>query len=93
MESGEVAGRLTVWTSDASPLPIDVLVDGVMVGRLTAYRSSAPNCGAQSAGAITVTRASGTYLVSARVVQGEGKWPEIEVEVAAGWCRTVELRA
>jgi hypothetical protein len=90
--TAELEGRITVWTSDSSPLPIDVLVDGVMVGRLTAYRSSAPDCGAESAGAVSVSRPPGTYLVSARVVQGQGTWPPMAVAVSAGRCRTVELR-
>lgn len=86
-------GQITVWTSDPSPSPIEVLVDGVVVGQLTAYRTEPPECGTQSAGAVTVTKAPGHIVLSAREVTGPGRWGSSGVEVSPGQCRTIELRA
>jgi hypothetical protein len=84
-------GQITVWTSDPSPSPIEVLVDGVVVGQLTAYRKARPVCGAHSAGAVSVTRAEGTYVLSAREIAGPGCWEPADVAVVRGRCCTIEL--
>lgn len=84
-------GQITVWTSDPSPSPIEVLVDGVVVGQLTAYRTEPPVCGTHSAGAVTVTRAPGRIQLSAREVAGSGHWESADVAVSRGRCSTIEL--
>lgn len=85
-------GQLTVWTSDPSPSPIEVIVDGVAVGLLTAYRKSAPVCGSRSAGAVSVSRPPGRVVLSATETEGTGRWPPMAVELHAGRCQTIELR-
>jgi hypothetical protein len=83
--------QTTVWTSDDDRSAIDVLVDGTVVGRLTAYRSVAPTCGTESPGAVTVTRPAGSYIVTAREVSNSGVWQPTTMTVSAGECRMLEL--
>jgi hypothetical protein len=85
-------GQITVWTSDPSPSPIEVLVDGVVVGQLTAYRTEPPGCGMQSAGAVTVERRKGVYSLLAREIAGSACWCADEVNVSAEQCYNIELR-
>jgi hypothetical protein len=81
------SGQITIWTSDSSPSPIEVSVDGRVVGTLTAYRTSAPSCGvATHNGAITITRAAGTYTLSARETRASGVWPARSFTLEGGGC-------
>lgn len=84
-------GQITVWTSDPSPSPIEVLVDGVVVGQLMAYRTEPPSPGMHSAGAVTVTRMAGAYVLSAREIGGPGYWEVADVAVSSGRSCTIEL--
>jgi hypothetical protein len=84
--------RITFWTSDPSPSPIAVSMNGAQVGVLTAYYVSAPACGTQTgSGTITVSAAPGTHTVSARETQANGTWGPSSVTLAAGQCRLYEL--
>jgi hypothetical protein len=85
-------GQLTIWTSDDTPSPIEVTIDGAAVGTLTAYRTSAPACGAATgAGAITITRPAGVYVLSARETRAPGQWPARPVTIPAGGCTSFAL--
>jgi hypothetical protein len=86
-------GRLMVWTSDQSPSPIAVVVDGQAVGTLTRYWTSAPACGEYTTGAaITLTLSAGSHVVAAYETQADGTWPASTVQVPAGGCLTYHLR-
>lgn len=86
------ATQLTIWTSDPSPSPIAVVVNGQTLGTLTHYRTSAPPCGDRTAGAsITVDLNPGQHAISAFETQGDGTWGPSTVSLATGQCRTYEL--
>lgn len=92
-DSTATTATLTIWTSDSSPSPIAVSVDGQAVGILNYYRSSAPACGAgASAGAISVSLASGAHVVRAFETQAGGTWGPATVDLNAGGCMTYELQ-
>ena len=87
------SGRLMVWTSDPSPSPIAVVVNGQAVGTLTRYWTSAPACGEYATGAaITLTLSAGPHVVAAYETQADGSWPASTVQVPAGGCLTYHLR-
>jgi hypothetical protein len=85
-------GQITFWTSDSSPSYIDVALDGGSIGILSAYRVSAPTCGASStAGTLTVTVAPGGHTMYARETSASGTWGPSTINVKAGGCVTFEL--
>jgi hypothetical protein len=85
-------GQVTVWTSDQSPSPIEVSIDGNVVGILTAYRTSPPACGSEtSTGRITVTLPAGAHVISAEETHDDGYWPAKTVQVTGGGCLTFAL--
>jgi hypothetical protein len=85
-------GLLTVWTSDSSPSPIEVTVDGVAIGTLTKYWSSAPACGSSQSGAtLTITTSAGSHIVSAEETRGTKYWPATTVRVTGGGCLSFAL--
>jgi hypothetical protein len=91
--AGSSTGLLTVWTSDPSPSPIEVSVDGVVIGTLTRYWTSAPTCGSsQDGAALTVSRGVGSHIVSGRETQGTKYWAASSIVVAAGGCSSFALR-
>ena len=85
-------GVLTVWTSDSSPSPIEVSVDGVAIGTLTKYWSSAPACGSSQSGAtLSITTSAGSHTVSAEETRGTKYWPATTVRVTGGGCLSFAL--
>ena len=83
---------LTIWTSDSSPSPIAVSVDGNPVGVLTEYRFSSPTCGAgAAAGALSVNVTPGTHVIRAYETQANGTWGPSSVTLSGGGCMTYEL--
>jgi hypothetical protein len=92
VNSGGGSATLTLWTSDSSPSPIAISVDGTVVGTLTQYRTAAPTCGAPtSGGAISVKVSAGSHVVSARETADTGTWPAKTVSVSSGGCLTYEF--
>ena len=90
--SGSSTATITLWTSDSSPSYIAVAVDGSTVGTLTAYRYSAPACGAQtSGGTITVPVSPGQHVITAYETSSSGTWGPSTVNVDAGKCLTFEF--
>lgn len=86
---GNSQTQITFWTSDTSPSYIAVSVDGVQVGTLTAYRSSAPTCGASTTGGtLTVNVSPGQHTISARETSASGTWGPSQVNVSSGSCLT-----
>lgn len=86
------ATQLTIWTSDPSPSPIAVVVNGQTHGTLTYYRTSAPPCGDRTAGAsITVELNPGQHVLTAFETQGDGTWGPTTISLGTGQCLTHEL--
>lgn len=86
-------GTVTFWTSDPSPSPIAVRLNGNTVGTLTMYRTSAPACGAGAAdGALSVSVAAGSHVVSAFETEDSGTWPPTNITVRGGECMTFHFR-
>lgn len=87
-------GLITIWTSDPSPSPIQVFIDGTSVGVLMAYRYAAPGCGQptnSTAGVITVSVSAGSHTVSAAETRGNGYWSPMSVQVLSGGCYPIVL--
>jgi len=86
--SSPQTGQLMVWNSDSQPCPagagsvISVYVNGTYVGGLGNYYTSAPSCGAS--GAVTVTLAPGTHVVTGQC--GTTTWGPGTINVSAGQC-------
>jgi Cu/Zn superoxide dismutase len=90
--TGSSKGTITFWTNDSSPSPISVSVDGTPVGLLTAYRVSAPTCGAATSdGTLTVSVSAGTHTMSARETTAAGHWGPATFTVDGGGCLTYVL--
>lgn len=91
--TGSSSTMITFWTDDSSPSAIAVSLDGVNVGSLTAYRTSAPTCGATSStGTLTVPVSAGSHSVSARETTANGVWNASTVTVSSGGCLTYAFR-
>jgi hypothetical protein len=79
--------RITFWTSDSSPSPIAVTVNGQRVGTLTMWRTGAPACGAPTTGGtLTVDVPAGTHAVAGYETEGAGVWTARNVTLQAGGC-------
>lgn len=92
VNAASATAQITIWTSDSSPSPIEVSVDGSVVGTLTLYRTAPPPCGVATTGAaITVTLPIGSHIVSARETRDSGYWPPNTVSLAGGDCFTFAL--
>lgn len=90
--TGTSSGTITFWTSDSSPNNISVSVDGNVVGTLSAYRQSAPTCGATSTnGTLTVKVSAGSHTLSAHEIGANGKWDPSSMSVTAGGCITFQF--
>ena len=87
------SATLTLWTSDASPYSISAMVDGSVVGTLSAYRTSAPTCGAaNSNGVITIKVSAGTHVVTGKEINSTGVWNAHSMTIAANDCKTFEYQ-
>src|SRR5688572_17048298 len=81
-EGTSSTAQLTIWTSDPSPSPIEITVDGEIVGTLTAYRNAAPTCGApSSSGVLTISRPGGAHVITARETRDSGYWPATTIQL------------
>jgi hypothetical protein len=83
-------GRVTFWNLDASGLdPVDVFIEGILVGTITADYSSTPDCGAS--GCVTFKVEPGTYNYQAEEqAPGTNTWSGT-VTITSNGCQTIML--
>ncbi len=85
---GNATGQIAVWSGTASGGDISVFIDNTLVGTLTRYYTSTPNCG--DSGTVTKTLPIGTHIISGKATGGTS-WGPTNVTITAGGCLTVEF--